>query len=107
LSEHILEIAMTRVYIIIRATHWLTIAVALSTGTGCSEAHQQAVDSLPALSDIQSMEFSLDDGRPINFKVPESNWEAIFNCLRPARRDNSPKKWVVLGQLSIVRKSST
>ena len=95
-----------RLHDTIRTVLWLTIAAALSTGTGCSAAHQQAVDPLPVLSDIQSMEFSLGDARQINFKVPESNWEAIFNCLRPSRRDDSPMKWVVLGELRIVCKSA-
>jgi hypothetical protein len=95
-----------RLHYVVPAALLLMIAIALSTNTGCSAAHQQTIDPLPALADIESMEFSSDDGRRINFKVPQSNWEAIFKCLTPARRDDSPKKWAALGQLSIVRKSA-
>ena len=90
----------------ISVTFWLAFAIVICTETGCSEAKQQPVNPLPAVSDIQSMEFSSDDGHQINFKVPQSNWEAILKCLTPVRRDDSPKKWVALGQLSIVRKSA-
>ncbi len=58
----------------ISVTFWLAFAIVICTETGCSEAKQQPVNPLPAVSDIQSMEFSSDDGQSeINFhQMPQS-----------------------------------
>jgi hypothetical protein len=66
-------------------------------------------DPLPKITDIESMKASYFDPAQkavVQFTVPQPHWSKIRDALAPARRDDNPARWKVLGDLEIKKKGS-
>ncbi|MFO0813624.1 MAG: hypothetical protein U0796_10425 [Gemmatales bacterium] len=63
---------------------------------------------LPLLGNVASIKYHTytTDGK-VDVEIPEHLWPELWKCLLPVRRDYSPYKWVVLGDLEIVLKNSS
>ncbi|MBL8822640.1 MAG: hypothetical protein JNJ77_08645 [Planctomycetia bacterium] len=57
---------------------------------------------LPALNDISRIEYVSSTGK---HEIADKHWPAIWESLLPARRDSSPAKWIVMGDLDITLKN--
>ncbi len=63
------------------------------------------VNPLPLTDDIEGIEYRDPATKErAKFTVPREHWDKIFATLQPARRDNFPAKWVIIGELQIACK---
>ena len=72
-------------------------------------AGKPGADPLPKMTDIESIKASYFDPaqkRVVQFTVPQPHWNKIRDALVPARRDDNPARWKVLGDLEIKKKGS-
>jgi len=59
---------------------------------------------VPEATQIRSMEATFYDrrkGSDVTFQVPAAHWRSILASLLPAKADEDPAKWEVLGELQI------
>jgi hypothetical protein len=96
-SQIVLELAMRTDYLTTPRS-WPRTAVLLLVAVVLVGCDNQA-DPLPAVSDIDSIEARTSEG--VRFDVPKKHWVPILDAMRPARKDNDPAKWQVLGELNI------
>ena len=84
---------------------------ALLLAAGCSSAGQQwlegpNVDPLPAADDVQSIEaLKLTGGSRVAFPIPREQWESVRAALLPAKVDNRPCSWKLLGHLQVTTRN--
>lgn len=88
---------------------WRKVAIAamlaiLICGVWFVVRSRETRQPLPDAADVRSMEakfYHREKQENVSFQVPRGQWNAIFSALRPARRDDSPKKWAGLGRLNL------
>lgn len=64
------------------------------------------VNPLPPLANVSSIN-ALGILGESEFPIPSTYWQDIYDSLQPARQDDNPAKWAILGKLRIKNMDGT
>jgi len=90
---------------------WITAAVLLCSGLAVVAILAALLSWLrnldrpiPHVRNIRSIEFIRWDSEKqskVGIPIPREHWESLLSALLPARKDNDPAKWRLLGELAL------